>query len=127
MTAKLRANLVGKRFDKLKVVSLKEVVPKIGALWNCLCDCGHSHVASTTNLRRKKSQHCRECARAVRAKQLAIARSLKKNQSKRAVNRLFHSLSDNEQKEVIQMMRRRKQAGHQKLRECIQAVRPSLI
>lgn len=51
-------NLIGQRFGKLVV---KELLPSNGKghrRWNCLCDCGNMHIATTGNL---KSGHATNC------------------------------------------------------------------
>lgn len=50
-------NLIGKRFNRLKVISRSHQIGK-SIYWNCDCDCG-GQIATTTNLlRRGKSQSC---------------------------------------------------------------------
>ncbi|MBO5125969.1 MAG: AP2 domain-containing protein [Clostridia bacterium] len=51
-------NLIGQRFGKLVV---KELLPSTATghrRWNCLCDCGNMHTATTGNL---KSGHTKSC------------------------------------------------------------------
>ena len=52
-----RPDLVGERFGRLTVQSFAE---KRGArrLWNCACDCGNAHKASTSDLRYGSVQSC---------------------------------------------------------------------
>lgn len=56
MTAKLE--LSGQRFGRLLVVSLAGSDRFGKSQWNCLCDCGKSHVAGSRTL---KSGHTRSC------------------------------------------------------------------
>ncbi len=51
-------NLIGKRFARLTVVSRAANTSGGRAKWNCVCDCGHTTVASTSNL---NSSHTKSC------------------------------------------------------------------
>lgn len=57
---KKRSDLVGKKFNKLTVVSLEGRDKKKNLLWKCLCDCGNSTLSNSTNLKigQKKSCGC---------------------------------------------------------------------
>ena len=54
-------NLVGKKFGKLKVLSLASTDDKSRRYWNCECICGGTVVATTYQLREKIVKSCREC------------------------------------------------------------------
>lgn len=51
-------NLVGRRFGRLKVLSLYEVRNKKYAIWNCQCDCGSEIVAWGQRLRGGQQVSC---------------------------------------------------------------------
>lgn len=50
-------DLIGKRFGKLVVQSQAETVNK-NSMWNCLCDCGNTYVASGRSLRSGQRRDC---------------------------------------------------------------------
>jgi hypothetical protein len=49
-----KINLVGAKFTKLKVISETDKI----SVWNCVCDCGNTIIASTRKLR---SGHTKSC------------------------------------------------------------------
>ncbi len=51
-------NLIGQRFGKLVVQELMPSNEKGHRRWNCLCDCGKTHIVTTGNL---KSGHVTNC------------------------------------------------------------------
>ena len=58
-------DLTGKRFGRLIVVSFKDVrTVKSGgrirryAMWNCICDCGHAHIARSEDLKSGRTKSC---------------------------------------------------------------------
>ncbi len=51
-------NIAGNRYGKLIVVSENGRSSKGEVLWNCICDCGNTHIASGSNLRNKKVTSC---------------------------------------------------------------------
>lgn len=54
-------NLIGKKFGKLKVVSLNRVVDYVGTrqyFWNCRCKCGRDHVVTGSNLKSGRIANC---------------------------------------------------------------------
>lgn len=53
--------LVGKRFGKLRVISLTSTHPKRGRIWICLCDCGGSREALSNQLSMGQVVSCINC------------------------------------------------------------------
>jgi hypothetical protein len=52
-------DIVGQRFNRLIVISfLSTDNKKKVAMWNCLCDCGNTHIASGVNLRSGAVRSC---------------------------------------------------------------------
>jgi hypothetical protein len=51
-------NLVGKRFGRLLVKARAGSTSAGAALWHCLCDCGHRHIARGGDLRAGKIKSC---------------------------------------------------------------------
>lgn len=54
-------NLIGKRQGNITILSVEKVVPKIGRLWRCRCDCGEEFLASTSSLASGR-KYCKSCA-----------------------------------------------------------------
>ncbi len=52
------ANLVGDRFDRLVVISFARHTERHEVLWNCLCECGNTHQATTASLNRGNVRSC---------------------------------------------------------------------
>lgn len=55
--SKRRPNLIGDVFGRLTVMEIGEVI-KTRQTWLCLCDCGNTHVVSTSSLRHGEVQSC---------------------------------------------------------------------
>lgn len=53
----VRDNLTGRRFGQLVVVGLSHT-NRVGAYWNCICDCGASPVVRANSLRKAKTISC---------------------------------------------------------------------
>lgn len=51
-------NLIGQRFGKLVVIGLADRHSHGKQYWDCQCDCGNSHVISTTHLMHSKTRSC---------------------------------------------------------------------
>jgi hypothetical protein len=51
-------DITSQKFGKLTVVSRAANTPTGQARWNCLCDCGNSHVVTSQVIRSKISQSC---------------------------------------------------------------------
>lgn len=62
ISKKPRENLMGKRFGRLTVVSpAPDRVLKNGrhlTIWECVCDCGNTHIVRTTDLKRGAIRSC---------------------------------------------------------------------
>lgn len=50
--------MIGKKFGKLTVISKNENKGKYGSLWNCICECGNTYVATTNHLITHNTQSC---------------------------------------------------------------------
>lgn len=53
-----RARLEGKRYGKLVVERVAYKNDRNNRYWECLCDCGNRHIASTGSLHTKKTRSC---------------------------------------------------------------------
>ena len=51
-------NLIGQRFGKLVVKELLPSNDRGHRRWNCLCDCGNMHIATTGNLKNGHTTNC---------------------------------------------------------------------
>lgn len=58
-----RPELVGKKIGSLKVLSSHESNSPKHPMWNCLCDCGQTCLASSNELCRNKRISCQNCSR----------------------------------------------------------------
>lgn len=65
-------DLTGQRFGRLMVISRAENNKHGDAMWNCVCDCGNTHIVNGNNLKKGTTQSC-GCL----AKEQATARLLK--------------------------------------------------
>lgn len=63
-----KLNLVGKRFDRLLVVSEAPKTQGGRIAWNCLCNCGAKVVKSTKTLRKKDYEKSCGCSRAEKSR-----------------------------------------------------------
>lgn len=52
-----RSNLIGRRFDRLKVLEFSEIKHN-NAYWKCICDCGNTHIASNSSLVNGYTKSC---------------------------------------------------------------------
>lgn len=89
-------DLTGKQFGKLKAIRLNGERGKSGQIyWECLCDCGNSHVTSGESLRSGKSKSC-GCNRKkphnkIKDRELAIKKYLFSTNIKKRSSRLGFS------------------------------------
>lgn len=60
----MSVNLAGQVFSSWTVISRLPSVPGKPAMWICFCECGALGKVAGTNLVRKQSTRCRECAKA---------------------------------------------------------------
>ena len=51
-------DLTGMRFGRLTATGQSERKSNVGALWECLCDCGRTTVVNSLKLRRGKTKSC---------------------------------------------------------------------
>ena len=51
-------NMIGKKFNKLTVISRKGSDNLKNATWNCTCDCGNKSIATTTALKNGNKKSC---------------------------------------------------------------------
>lgn len=68
-------NLAGQVFSAWTVVSRLPSVPGKPAMWICFCECGALGKVAGTNLVRKQSTRCRECAKRAAVKHLKFAKT----------------------------------------------------
>lgn len=52
------ANLTGKRFDRLLVLSFVKRDPKNKLVWLCLCTCGNTKITNSQNLKAGRTKSC---------------------------------------------------------------------
>jgi len=57
-----RISMIGKKFNKLTVLSLKGKAKDYHLIYKCKCDCGNFHTVSGSLLRRGESKECSLCA-----------------------------------------------------------------
>lgn len=74
---KLKEDLTGKRFGKLRVLGLSDKRGPRGRrtvpLWECVCDCGEITYKATDTLKGRKFSMCSKCATAYAANKMRSA------------------------------------------------------
>lgn len=54
--------LIGKRQGSITILGIEKIVPKVGRLWRCRCDCGEEFLTSTSSLVSSGRKYCHTCA-----------------------------------------------------------------
>ncbi len=75
-------NLVGQKFNRLKVISRSDKRSKSGAIWECLCDCGNYTDVLGLKLRQGKTKSC-GCYRKKLASTIRFKHGMSKNRTYR--------------------------------------------
>src|SRR5271165_4347882 len=56
-----RLNLIDQKFNKLTVLSFKEINKRGSSVWNCICECGIIKSITGSELKNGNSRSCGSC------------------------------------------------------------------
>lgn len=54
-------NLIGQKFNKLTVINKTELRKDGRIVWSCICDCGNTTLATSSDLKQNRKKHCEKC------------------------------------------------------------------